>query len=179
MTTLAPLLPDAAVSERASRPLVVRSEKRMKLFSGRSNPTLAVAIAREIGAEVGPITLKTFSSGEIYCRFDESVRGADVFLVQPMCANPETGLNANDALMELLVMIDAAVGASAHRVIAVTPWFGYSRQDKKSAAREPISSRMVARTLEAVGADRYSPWICTPVSCRGSSAFQSTTSRRS
>jgi len=104
--------------------------------------------------DLGPVTLKTFSSGEVYCRYDESIRGADVFIVQPICGNPETGVNANDALMELLVMIDAAVGASAHRVIAVTPWYGYSRQDKKSAPREPISARLVAHMLEAAGADR-------------------------
>jgi ribose-phosphate pyrophosphokinase len=74
--------------------------------------------------------------------------------VQPICANPATGIGANDALMELLVMIDAAVGASAHRVIAVTPFFGYSRQDKKSSPREPISARLVARMLETAGSDR-------------------------
>ena len=77
--------------------------------------------------ELGPTTLKTFSNGEVYCRYEESIRGADVFIVQSTCGNPRTGLTANDALMELLVMIDAAVGASAHRVIAVVPWFGYSR----------------------------------------------------
>ncbi|MCE0768779.1 ribose-phosphate pyrophosphokinase [Pseudonocardia kujensis] len=129
-------------------------DKRLMLFSGRANPELADRIAGQLGVDLGPITLKTFSNDEVYCRFDESIRGADVFLVQPMCGNPETGLNANDALLELLVMVDAAVGASAHRVIAVTPWYGYSRQDKKSAPREPISARMVARTLEAVGVDR-------------------------
>ncbi|MHA6797369.1 ribose-phosphate diphosphokinase (plasmid) [Pseudonocardia bannensis] len=129
-------------------------DKRLMLFSGRANPVLAQEIAHQLGVDLGPITLKTFSNDEVYCRFDESIRGADVFLVQPMCANPETGINANDALLELLVMVDAAVGASAHRVIAVTPWYGYSRQDKKSAPREPISARMVARTLEAVGVDR-------------------------
>jgi ribose-phosphate pyrophosphokinase len=90
----------------------------------------------------------------VYCRYDESIRGADVFIVQPTCSNPETGITANDALMELLCMIDAAVGASAHRVNAVMPWFGYSRQDKKSALREPISARLVAHILEAAGADR-------------------------
>jgi ribose-phosphate pyrophosphokinase len=84
----------------------------------------------------------------------ESIRGADVFIVQSTCGNPSEGLTANDSLMELLVMIDAAVGASAHRVIAVIPWFGYSRQDKKSAPREPISARLVARMIEAAGADR-------------------------
>src|SRR3989449_10946566 len=75
-------------------------------------------------------------------------------MVQSTCGTPETGITANEALMELLCTIDAAVGASAHRVIAVTPWFGYSRQDKKSAPREPITSRLVARMLEAAGADR-------------------------
>jgi ribose-phosphate pyrophosphokinase len=100
------------------------------------------------------MTVKTFSNGEVYCRFGESIRGADVFIVQSTCGNAQTGLTANDALMELLLMIDAAVGASAHRVIAVVPWFGYSRQDKKSAPREPISARLVARMLESAGADR-------------------------
>jgi ribose-phosphate pyrophosphokinase len=124
------------------------------LFSGRANPGLAARIADKLGVDLGPVTLRTFSSGEVYCRYDESIRGADVFLIQPICGNPATGVTANDALMELMLMIDAAVGASAHRVIAVTPWFGYSRQDKKSAPREPISARLVARMLEAAGADR-------------------------
>jgi ribose-phosphate pyrophosphokinase len=134
--------------------LPIDYDKRLMLFSGRANPELAAKIANKLGVDLGPITLKTFSNGEVYCRFEESIRGADVFLVQPTCANPALGLSANDALMELLLMIDAAVGASAHRVIAVTPWFGYSRQDKKSAPREPISSRLVARMLESAGADR-------------------------
>ena len=124
------------------------------LFGGRANPGLAAAIGNRLGVGLCPITVKTFSNGEVYCRIEESIRGADVFLVQPMCANPDTGVSANDALMELLLMVDAAVGASAHRVIAVTPWYGYSRQDKKSAPREPISARLVARMLESAGADR-------------------------
>lgn len=134
--------------------LAWESRKHLMLFSGRANPGLAAAIGRSLGIGLSPITLKTFSNGEVYCRFQESIRGADVFLVQPTCGNPETGVNANDSLMELLVMIDAAVGASAHRVTAVTPWFGYSRQDKKSAPREPISARVVARMLESAGVDR-------------------------
>jgi ribose-phosphate pyrophosphokinase len=134
--------------------LPIDYDKRLMLFSGRANPELAARIANKLGVDLGPVTLKTFSNGEVYCRFEESIRGADVFLVQPTCANPALGLSANDALMELLLMIDAAVGASAHRVIAVTPWFGYSRQDKKSAPREPISARLAARMLEAAGADR-------------------------
>ncbi len=124
------------------------------LFSGRATPQLAADIADKLGVELGPVTLKTFSNGEVYCRYEESIRGADVFIVQSTCGNPQTGMTANDALMELLLMIDAAVGASAHRVIAVMPWFGYSRQDKKSAPREPICARLVARMLEAAGADR-------------------------
>jgi ribose-phosphate pyrophosphokinase len=129
-------------------------DKRLMLFSGRANPELSGKIAARLGVELGGVTLKTFSSGEVYCRYDESIRGADVFIVQPLCANPETGISANDALMELLVMVDAAVGGSAHRVIAVTPWYGYSRQDKKSSPREPISARLVARMLETAGIDR-------------------------
>jgi ribose-phosphate pyrophosphokinase len=134
--------------------LQVEYSKRLMLVSGRANPALAARIAAKLGVELGGMTLKTFANGEVYCRYEESVRGADVFIVQPTCGNPDTGLTANDALMELMVMIDAAVGGSAHRVIAVTPWYGYSRQDKKSAPREPISARLVARMLEAAGIDR-------------------------
>jgi ribose-phosphate pyrophosphokinase len=128
--------------------------KRLMLVSGRANPSLAARIADKLGVEVSPMTLKTFANGEVYCRYEASVRGADVFIVQPTCANSDGGLTANDALMELMVMVDAAVGGSAHRVIAVCPWYGYSRQDKKSAPREPISARMVATMLEAAGIDR-------------------------
>jgi ribose-phosphate pyrophosphokinase len=134
--------------------LPIDYDKRLMLFSGRANPELAARIADKIGVDLGPITLKTFTNGEVYCRYQESIRGADVFLIQPTCGNPETGISPNDALIELLEMIDAAVGASAHRVIAVTPWYGYSRQDKKSAPREPITARLVAHMLEAAGADR-------------------------
>ncbi|HYF24763.1 MAG TPA: ribose-phosphate diphosphokinase, partial [Baekduia sp.] len=145
-----------SVQERPSpaTSLPIGYDKKLMLFSGRANPELSARIAGKLGVDLGPITLKTFSNGEVYCRYEESIRGADVFLVQPICANPITGISTNDALMELLVMIDAAVGASAHRVIAVTPWFGYGRQDKKSSPREPISARLVARCLEAAGADR-------------------------
>jgi ribose-phosphate pyrophosphokinase len=129
-------------------------DKRLMVVTGRANPALGAKIADKLGIGLGPITLKTFSNGEVYCRFDESIRGADVFLIQPTCGNPDTGITANDALIELMLMIDAAKGASAHRVIAVMPWFGYSRQDKKSTGREPISARAVAHMLESVGADR-------------------------
>jgi len=150
---------EAPVSALDPRPVPATSlelpyGKRLMLFSGRANPALAVRIADKLNVDLGGVTLKTFSSGEVYCRYEESIRGADVFIVQPTTSNPQTGVGTNDALMELLVMIEAAVGASAHRVIAVTPWFGYSRQDKKSRPREPISARLRARMLEAVGADR-------------------------
>jgi ribose-phosphate pyrophosphokinase len=146
-------LEPATTSQPRTR-LEVGYDKRLMLFSGRANPTLAAKIAQKLDVDLGPVTLKTFSNGEVYCRYEESIRGADVFIVQPTCGNPDTGITANDALMELLVMIEAAVGASAHRVIAVTPWYGYSRQDKKSAPREPITARLSARMLEAAGVDR-------------------------
>jgi ribose-phosphate pyrophosphokinase len=129
-------------------------DKRLMVAAGRSSEELGAKIAERIGVSLTNPGLKTFSNGEIYCRFEESVRGADIFLVQSTAGNERAGLNANDALMELLIMIDAAVGASAHRVIAVTPWYGYSRQDKKSAPREPITARLVARMLETAGISR-------------------------
>jgi ribose-phosphate pyrophosphokinase len=144
----------ALADPRLQSHLDIGYDKRLMLFSGRSNPQLAARIAGKLGVELGAVTRKTFSNGEVYTRFEESIRGADVFLVQPICSNPATGVTANDSLMELLLMVDAAVGASAHRVIAVCPWYGYSRQDKKSAPREPISARMVARMLETAGIDR-------------------------
>jgi len=157
VTDLAPRLPDDPESRADSlmtTSLPIEYDKRLMLVSGRANPELAVRIGDRLGVDLGPVTLKTFANGEVYCRFEESIRGADVFIVQPTCGNEATGVTANDALMELMVMIDAAVGASAHRVIAVTPWYGYSRQDKKSSPREPISARLVARMLESAGADR-------------------------
>ena len=127
---------------------------RLMLFSGRANPDLAAAVAGHLGVELGAATLKTFSGGEAYARFDESVRGARVVIIQPTCGNEVTGISANDAFVELMLLIDAARGASANRIVAVMPFYAYSRQDKKSALREPISARVVARALEAVGVDR-------------------------
>ena len=129
-------------------------DKRLMLFAGRSSTELTDAIAVRLGVEPGPVDLQTYASGEMYCRYEESVRGADVFVVQSLAATRDGSLTLNDALMELVLMVDAAVGASAHRVIAVIPWFGYSRQDMKSRLREPISARAVARMLESVGVDR-------------------------
>lgn len=128
--------------------------KRLMVFGGRCSMQLAADIAGRLDLDLGQADLKTFANGEVYCRYGESIRGADVFLVQSTAANEESGMTPNDALMELLMMIDAAQGASAHRIIAVMPWYGYARQDKKSAPREPISARVVAKCLEGVGVDR-------------------------
>src|SRR3954454_13346135 len=128
--------------------------KRLMVFGGRASQELAGKIASRLDVDLGQVDLRTFADGEVYCRYNESIRGADVFLVQSTAANGAQDMTPNDALMELLVMIDAAQGASAHRIIAVMPWFGYGRQDKKSAPREPISARIVAKTLEGVGVDR-------------------------
>ena len=123
-------------------------QKRLMVFSGRSNPDLAAEIARHLDVELGDVTIKTFANGETYCRYEESIRGADVFIVQTGSVPVDTHL------MELLIMINAAKLASAKRITAVIPWFAYSRQDKKSAPREPITAKLVADFLEAAGADR-------------------------
>jgi ribose-phosphate pyrophosphokinase len=129
-------------------------EKRLMVTSGRASRELGAKIANRLGLELTDAGLKTFPDGEVYCRYEESIRGADLFIVQSICGSEREGLTVNDALMELLVMVHAAKHASAHRIIAVTPWYGYSRQDKKSAPREPISARLVAELLEVAGIDR-------------------------
>ena len=129
-------------------------DKRMMLVPGRASRELGSRIAERLGVVPTDAGLKTFSDGEVYCRYEESIRGADIFIVQSVCGSEREGLTVNDALMELLLMVHAAKHASAHRIIAVTPWYGYSRQDKKSAPREPISARLVAELLEVAGIDR-------------------------
>jgi ribose-phosphate pyrophosphokinase len=137
-----------------AKSLPVSYDKRMMVAAGRASGELGQRIAERLGMELTDAGLKTFPDGEVYCRYADSIRGADIFIVQSICGNEREGISANDALMELLIMIEAAVGASAHRVIAVTPWYGYSRQDKKSAPREPITARLVAKMLETAGVDR-------------------------
>jgi ribose-phosphate pyrophosphokinase len=127
-------------------------DKRLMVASGRASQELAAKIAERLGVGLTDAGLKTFSDGEVYCRYEDSIRGADLFIVQSICS--AEGLTPNDALMELMLMVHAAKHASAHRIIAVTPWYGYSRQDKKSAPREPISARLVAELLETAGIDR-------------------------
>jgi len=122
--------------------------KRLMVFAGRNSRELGGRIADRLGIELGDVHLTTFANGENYVRFEESVRGADVFLVQ------STSRPVNDSLVELLFMINAAKLASAHRITAVMPWYGYSRQDKKSSPREPISAKAVADMLQVLGVDR-------------------------
>ena len=128
--------------------------KKLMVFGGRASQELAARIAAKLDVDLGQVDLRTFADGEVYCRYDESIRGADVFLVQSTAGNSAQRMTPNDALVELLAMADAAQGASAHRIIAVMPWYGYARQDKKSRPREPITARVVAKCLEAVGVDR-------------------------
>jgi ribose-phosphate pyrophosphokinase len=128
--------------------LPLTPQKRLMVFSGRSHPDLAERIAERLGVDLGEIELKTFPNDETYCRYCESIRGADVFLVQ-------TGSPPVDKhLWELLLMIQAARLASAKRITAVIPWFPYSRQDRKAKPREPISGRLVADALQLAGVDR-------------------------
>jgi len=139
-----PVMPEA---ERT--PWIERGpQKRLMLVGGRSNPALAEAIAERLGVMLGEVELKTFANGETYVRYCESIRGCDVFIVQSGNAP------VNDHLVELLIMIQAAKLASAKRITAVIPWFPYSRQDKKSAPREPVTARLVADALESAGVDR-------------------------
>jgi len=122
--------------------------KRLMVFAGRSHPDLALNIADKLGVELGDVELETFENGETYCRYEESIRGADVFIVQ-------TGVgNVDRNLMELLFMIQAAKLASAKRITAVVPLFPYARQDRKAKPREPISARLVADMIQLAGADR-------------------------
>lgn len=126
----------------------VMVKKRAMIFSGTSNPELSKEIAADLGMRLGDVEVSRFASGEVYVRFHESVRGTDAFVVQSHC-HP-----VNEMIMEQLCMIDALKRASAKRINAVIPFYGYSRQDRKSLAREPISARLVMDLLEAAGADR-------------------------
>lgn len=120
----------------------------LKIFSGRANPNLAASICAYLGLSLGEISIGDFPDGEISCKVDEDVRGRDVFLVQPTCPP------VNDNLMELLIMIESCKRASAERVTAVMPYYGYARQDRKDAGRVPITAKLVANIITRAGADR-------------------------
>ena len=127
-------------------------KRKMHLLSGRSHPDLALRIAENLGLPLGDPNLVDFANGEIRPRFAESVRGADVFIIQSHSRTP--GRSVNDSLVEHWIMIDAAKRASANRITAVCPYYGYSRQDRKSKGREPITARMVSDFFATAGADR-------------------------
>jgi ribose-phosphate pyrophosphokinase len=130
------------------RALPLTPKKRLMVFSGRSHPELAGRMAEQLGVELGEVELETFANGETYCRYVESIRGADIFIVQTGCDPVDRNL------MEMLLMIQAARLASAKRITAVMPLYPYARQDRKAKPREPISGRLVADMLQLAGADR-------------------------
>nr|XP_029116581.1 ribose-phosphate pyrophosphokinase 1, chloroplastic isoform X2 [Elaeis guineensis] len=128
--------------------IVLKPDTRMRIFSGAANLSLAQEVASYLGLNLGKINIKRFADGEIYVQLQESVRGCDVFLVQPTCPP------ANENLMELLVMIDACRRASARTITAVIPYFGYARADRKTQGRESIAAKLVANLITEAGADR-------------------------
>ncbi|MGH9102127.1 MAG: ribose-phosphate pyrophosphokinase-like domain-containing protein, partial [Acidimicrobiales bacterium] len=117
------------------------AKKRLELYGGRAHLDLAGEVASHLGVGLGEVTLREFADGEIHCRFSGSVRGKDVFILQTH-AGP-----VNSSVMEQLIMIDAAKRASARRITAVCPYYGYSRQDRKASGREPITAKLVADML--------------------------------
>ena len=124
------------------------TKKRLQLFSGRSHTPLAEEIAAHLDVQLGEANLSQFANGELHCRFGESIRGSDVFILQTH-SRP-----VNEAVMEQLIMIDAAKRASAKRITAVCPFYGYARQDRKASGREPITAKLVADMLRTAGANR-------------------------
>jgi ribose-phosphate pyrophosphokinase len=139
-----PVLPEMSTGHA----IPLTPQKRLMVFAGRSHGELARKIAEQLGVELGEVELETFANGETYCRYEESIRGADVFILQTSYEPVDRNL------MELLFMIQAARLASAKRITAVMPLFPYARQDRKAKPREPISSRLVADMLQLAGADR-------------------------
>jgi ribose-phosphate pyrophosphokinase len=128
--------------------LTQNTEKRLMIVSGDGYRALAESIADRLDMDLAGVELTEFANGELYARYLESVRGADMFIVQSLCEP------VNDNLMQLLIMIDAAKRASAKRIVAVIPWYAYSRQDRKTKPREPITARLVANMIAAAGAER-------------------------
>ena len=131
----------------------VVTKKRMMIFSGSSYPELAREVADHLGMRLGEVSTAQFANGELYARFTESVRGADVYVLQSHVSIPG-GMSINDFVIEQLIMLDALKRASAKRTVAVIPYYGYSRSDKKALSREAIAARMIADMYESVGVDR-------------------------
>ena len=128
------------------------TKKRLQMLAGRVHLPLAEEIAAALGVDLGDANIAEFANGEIHCRFGDSVRGADVFIVQTHADTPE--MSVNDAIMEQLIMVDAARRASAKRITAVSPHYGYGRQDRKAEGREPITAKLVANLFKAAGCSR-------------------------
>ena len=139
---------DAEIFKKRGSYDMIPHGKEIKVFTGSSNPDLADMICKNLGISLGKSTVTAFADGECSISINEPVRGVDVFIVQSTCKP------VNDSLMELLVMIDAMKRASAGRITAVIPYFGYARQDRKAKARDPISAKLVANLLTVAGADR-------------------------
>jgi len=131
-----------------SNELRLSSEKRLRIFTGRGYPELAEEVAAELGVPITPTSAYDFANGEIFIRFEESVRGCDAFVIQSHCAP------INQQIMEQLIMVDALKRASAKRITVIAPFYGYARQDKKHRGREPISARLMADLFKTAGADR-------------------------
>jgi len=125
-----------------------RLSKELTVFSGTANPALAKSICRDLNVPLGDMLVGRFSEGEVRLKINENIRGKDVFVVQPTCPPP------NDSLMELLIMLDAIRRASANRITAVVPYYGYARQDRKDQPRVPITAKLVANLITAAGANR-------------------------
>ncbi len=136
------------LGERGVTGIMATGQKKLMLFSGRAHPELARQVARELGVELAPTRAFDFANGEIYVRFEESVRGCDAFVLQSHTAP------INQWIMEQLIMVDALKRASAKRITVITPFYGYARQDKKHLGREPISARLMADLFKQAGADR-------------------------
>ena len=138
----------ATLPIQAPIPAIVNDHNRLRLFSGSANVPLSTEVARYLGLDLGPMVRKHFADGELYIQIQESIRGCDVYLIQPSC-HP-----VNDNLMELLIMIDACHRASARQITAVIPYYGYARADRKTAGRESITAKLVANLITEAGASR-------------------------
>ncbi len=128
------------------------TKKKLVLVAGRANLGLAEEVAEALGTELDPVSIADFASGEIHCKYGNSIRGGDVFIIQSHCTSGD--YSVNDAIMEQLIMVDAAKRASAKRISVVAPFYGYARQDRKSEGREPITAKLIADMFETAGAKR-------------------------
>ncbi len=150
-----------------NQPVPSMTSNCIKILSGNANPELAEEICSVLGCELSVASVRSFSDGEIYIQMEENVRGSDVFVVQPTCPPVDRHL------MELIFMLDALKRASAERITAVLPYYGYARQDRKDRPRVPISAKVVASMLERAGATACPDgWICTRRRFKASSIFR-------